>query len=502
MQSRRDQLQAHTFVVGRLASAALRAEPDDPQTPLRRFVVGMFCGLMAAVLAVAGFAILGLIRPGGKTAWREPGALIVERESGARYVFAGGQLQPVLNRTSAALILGSDMHIVSVSRRSLAGVPHGLPVGIPAAPDFLPDPARMTGNRWLVCSELRPDETGANRPHVTLWVGAAGSGGVATGMLGDGEALVARDPAGEMYLVWNGRRLRVPGQATLAALGFGTATQYPVGVAWLNAVPAGPDLAAPDVPGRGEPGPTLDGLSTRVGQLLAVPSATGKQFFLIQRAGLVPLTATVAAMVLGDPATEDAYPNGRVEAVPLSPAALAAAPRASQEAVGVGLPATPPEPVAGGSTDVPCVSVTLGAEQGPAVQLALSAAGAQPAGVERGQDSPPGGGLVDRVLVDPGAGLLARAQPGPGIAVGTLYLLTDSGVRYPLPGKDVADTLGYGGVPPVAVPGTLLAMLPTGPPLDPAAARAVLPVTPPDQIRPQPIAGASTGASADGGDAQ
>jgi len=490
MQSRRDQLQAHTFVVGRLVSAALRAEPNEPQTPLRRFVVGTFCGLMVAVLAVAGFAIFGVVVPGGKTSWQEPGALIVEKETGARYVFVDGQLQPVLNRTSAALILGSDMRTVSVSRRSLAGVPHGLPVGIPAAPDFLPDAGKMAGTYWRACSGLQPDETGADRSYVTLRIGPTAPAAAADAVLDPGQALLVRVAGGDIYLVWSGRRLRVPGQATLATLGYGTARQYLVGTAWLNALPAGPDLAAPDVPGRGQPGPALDGRPTRVGQVLAVPSATEEQYFLVQQDGLVPLTATAAALVLGDPETATAYPDGAVSAVRLSPAGLAAAPRAPQPAAGVGLPPTPPQPVADASTDIPCVSINLGTEPAVPVQVSLSPAATAPPVENSGRDVPRvASGLVDQVLVDPGSGVLARAQPGPGVAAGTIYLLTDTGVRYPLPGKDVADALGYAEVTPVAVPGTLLSLVPTGPPLDSTAARAVVPVTPPEQVRAQPATG-------------
>ena len=493
MQNRRDQLQAHRFVVGRMASATLRAEPDAPQSPLRRFLVGTFIGLMLAVLAVAGFAVFGLISPGGKTSWQEPGALILEKGTGARYVFADGQLKPVLNHTSAKLILGGDLRTVSVSRKSLAGVPHGLPIGIPSAPDFLPDPGRLGGDQWRVCSALRPDETGADRPHVTLQVGADAGAGT---RLGSGEALVARSPAGETYLVWNGQRLRIPDQATLAALGYGTARPYAVGPAWLNAVPAGPDLKAPAVPRRGKPGPRLDGQPTVVGQVLTAPAAGGEQFFLLQADGLEPLTATAAALVLGDPDTAQAYPGGSAAAVrarPISPAALAAAPRAARPAVDAGLPATPPAIAASPTGEVPCLDISLGAERDATVQVTLATPAADRAAGEPGARSPRDPGQVDRVLVQPGGGLLARAQPGPGVAAGTLYLLTDTGVRYPLPAEDVAGALGYGEVTPVAVPGTLLALIPAGTPLDPDAARSVLPVTPPDQIRPRPTTSTDNG---------
>lgn len=36
MQNRKDQVQAHQFVVARLTAGLLRADPDAPETPLRR----------------------------------------------------------------------------------------------------------------------------------------------------------------------------------------------------------------------------------------------------------------------------------------------------------------------------------------------------------------------------------------------------------------------------------------------------------------------------------
>src|SRR5690348_16690150 len=106
-------------MVGRLISALLRAEPDLASPPLRRSWAGLVIGLILAVLAVLGFAMFGLIYPGGATAWRKPGTLILEKDTGTRYVLVGGQLRPVLNYASARLLLGTKLTVDSVSSRSL-----------------------------------------------------------------------------------------------------------------------------------------------------------------------------------------------------------------------------------------------------------------------------------------------------------------------------------------------------------------------------------------------
>src|SRR5262245_22672624 len=90
MQSRRDQVQAHAYVVGRLVSALVRAEPDLAESPVRRNTTGWFVGLLIAALLVAAFAVFGLIFPGGGRLWTQPGALVVEKETGNRYIYLDG----------------------------------------------------------------------------------------------------------------------------------------------------------------------------------------------------------------------------------------------------------------------------------------------------------------------------------------------------------------------------------------------------------------------------
>jgi hypothetical protein len=87
------------------------------------------------------------------------------------------------------------------------------------------------------------------------------------------------------------------------------------------------------------------------------------------------------------------------------------------------------------------------------------------------------GSAADRVSVSAGAGVLAADLPAEGASARTEYLITETGVRYPLASPDVAGVLGYGGVTPVAVPGQLLGLLVTGPVLSTAAALTTQRVT-------------------------
>ncbi|MEV8095062.1 type VII secretion protein EccB [Kitasatospora sp. NPDC085879] len=464
MQSRRDQVQAHMFVVSRMAAGMLRAEPDAPDTPNGRTVRGTMTGLALAVLVGLGVAVFGVISPGGNDGWATSGTLVVVEETGARYLYVGGQLHPVLNDASARLVAGERMTVRQVGRSSLADAPRGAPIGIVGAPDGLPQPADLAGGVWLVCGTARPGPSGTPVPRLGLVVDPSTEGRVLT----RDQGLLVSVPDGSVHLLWQGQHLRVDtGNQALQALGYGGSTPLPVKPGLLDALPAGPDLAAPPVPGRGEAGPALGGRPTRVGQLFDGP---GGAHYLLTRGGLVPLTPTLYGLVLGDLRTQkDAYGGVAPTAAPIGAMDLAGhtAPGAPP---GAGLPDRPPALVVPQRGEGVCVDVhagsgspTTGVTVLPAERAEAGRAPAVPAGTPAGACT-----TADLIAVRPGRGALVRALSGAGTG-STEYLVTETGVRYPLPSPAVAKLLGYGGATPVGVPATVLGLLPSGPVLDPAA---------------------------------
>jgi type VII secretion protein EccB len=489
MQSKRDQVQAHRFLMNRLSAAILQGEPDAPSTPMRRFSMGTFGGAMIAVLLIAGSTAMGLLFHGSSTAFREPGAIIVEKETGNRFLLLDGALHPVLNNTSARLLTGGEGHVVSVSAKSLKDLPHGLPVGIPGAPDDLPDPAHLTGNQWLVCSPSYPDPSGAARPALTVLLGAEPT----AAPLGKDQGALVRTPDGSTYLAWRDRRFRVPSSATLVALGYGNAQPFPVAAQWLNALAAGTDLVAPNIAGRGELGRAIGDVRARIGQVFVLRTlGSDDTFFVLGPDGLAATTAMTADLLLGDPNNAAAaYPGATARAIEISATVASANATASLKEAD-SLPIAPPDLVdagggpggaGGGLGSAPCVHLVFDSVQGPTTDIVVVNTGdlpvpppADPAGSGSGQG-------VDLVSVAPGSGMLAVDLAAPGVTGGTRYLVTDLGVRYPLPSSDAAQLLGYGSVTPAPVPSTILALLPVGRPLsaaDAAVPRSVLAPTSPD----------------------
>ncbi|MFG2910194.1 type VII secretion protein EccB [Kitasatospora sp. NPDC048286] len=478
MQSKRDQVQAHLFVMGRLATGMLRGEPDAPDVPTGRTSRGIVTGLVVAALAALIAAVYGVLVPGGATGWKKPGTLVLVKESGARYLYLDGALHPVLNEATARLLAGDQLTVDQVSVHSLADTPRGTPLGIPGAPDGLPQPERLATAPWLACASWQPDPSGTRRPRLALAVDPTTRGTALT----DRQALLVAAPDGTQYLLWHGRRLRLDTRnGARQALGQAAVTPQPVTQAFLDAVPAGPDLAAPDLDQRGTPGPDLATRPTRLGQLFTGP---GGDPYLLTPAGLTPLTEMALRLLLADPRTQQSAYQGSAA----TPAAIGAADLAAHTAPAApgttALPTTVPELLTAPQGRDLCTELRPG-DPAPTTTLTLvddtavqgPAPTAQP-GLEAACTP------ADTIAVRPGGGALVRALSTAGTGT-TLYLVTDNGAKYPLASPAVAKQLGYGDVAPAGVPAALLALLPTGPSLDPAALTG-------------PTAGPATGTAATG----
>ncbi|MFD9123233.1 type VII secretion protein EccB [Kitasatospora sp. NPDC059571] len=474
MQSKQDQLQAHLYVLGRVVSALTRGEPDAAETPMRRFTGASFGGSVLAGVLVAGAAVLGLVLPSSGTAWRAPGTLVVEKETGTRYLLVDGVLHPVLNYASARLLVGSQLHVEYVAAKTIGAVPRGVPLGIPGAPDALPQPGWPGGRDWALCADPAVGEASASVRTVV----ALGSARPIPTPLDEG-ALLVQGPDGRLYLAQHDQRMLVPDRAALVVLGYGSSQPWRVSAPWLAALPTGPDLRAPEVPGRGADGPRVGGQPTKAGQVLAVSTGTGggtgTSYFLVLQDGLAPLSALEATLLIGEPATRGAYPGGRVAAVPVNSSDAAAVPLSATKVAVGGLPTVIPalvEPV-DGRPQAPCVRVGLAADGSVAtVRLGLTDSvttdGSQAA--------------ANRALLPPGGGLLAQVRAAPGVQGGKEYLVTDLGAKYPL-GADAAAALGFSENSPTTVPSNLLDLLPTGPALDQGNAAQEQPVTAPSADR-------------------
>jgi type VII secretion protein EccB len=467
MQSRRDQVQAHLFVMGRITSGMLRADPDAPESPQGRTNRGAVIGLVIAVLLCAAAFAWGLISPGKSDTWRDSQSLVVEKDTGTAYLYLDGRLRPVRNYVSARLIAGAKLTTKMVRTKSLNGAPHGQPVGIAEAPDSLPSADSLTQGAWAVCSGAGSPDSVA--PVTTLAVGVSGQD---DGALTAGEAMLVSAPDAGMYLVWQGSRLRLDQQGgAVTALGYGGRTPTPVSAAFLDALPAGPDLAAPAVPGMGHAGPSLDGHRTRIGQVFRVGVlGAAPRYYQLRQNGLAEVSVTVADLLLGDPAVRRyAYAGRNATAATLPPDVLNGhlAPGADN-AASAARPDSPPGLVGRQPGLTPCVRVQPSAA-GPRVSVALDDQAAL--GTVAQAATGAACTAVDRITVPPGGGALVRALAADGGTAGaTTYLVTDTGTKYRVSSDSDLAALGYSASQAEALPSPMLSMLPTGPDLSAQAA--------------------------------
>ncbi|MEU6220133.1 type VII secretion protein EccB [Streptomyces sp. NPDC047022] len=440
MQRRRDHLHAYQFATGRLASSLVTGAPGTGEAPMRRSGLGAMFGVTAAALLVGVSAVYGLLKPVRPAEQPREGTLIVEQQTGNRYLYIGGQLHPTVNYASALLAVGSGAPVQQLPRASLADVPRGMPIGIPGAPDDVAQPSALLTGAWADC--LRPGKGEA------LDFAPATAQRVAGGV----RVLVA-GPDGTRYVLWDGTKYKIGDRSALIALGMDTQQPVKAPSAWLDGLPDGTPLAPAPVAGAGGGGRTVAGSSASVGRLFRTEAGGADHYYVLESDGLAPLTATEAALLA-------AAPGGRPPSQ-VSPTDIAAVQASGDTTLMHRIP-----DVLNG-TDAT-------ADHGSALCLLHSADGRRTVVVrETGRAATSG----DGVLVPPEHAVLAvPPRTSAQLATPVPYLVTDRGLKYQL-ADQAAEALGYGGLTPRTLSAATLDQIPAGPRLTRPGALAAVPET-------------------------
>ncbi len=465
--SRGDQVAAYQFLRRRLVYSLVVGAPNHPERLFKRLVVALLSGAGVTALALLVLGVLGYLRPGNATSWRDGGSVVVEKETGTRYVVdADGVLHPALNYASALLFLDRpDAQVVSVSQKSLRGAPRGPSIGIAGAPDSLPRRGSLLRGPWVVCSQTRLDAGAGQTPAVTAGLGMAGSG--APLQTGTGLVVEVVDPESvappQRFLVTDGQRHRLASDAVVRALGYEGRRPTPVGAAWLNAVPAAPDLDFVEVAGSGTAGVEVAGRPREVGDLLQVDNpGRASEFLLVRADGVQPVSATGATLVLDAPGRA----GGRAAPERVGAAAAAQAPRSAEERPDAGWPdRVPTAAEVTGRNVALCAAVDATEASAPrAVVRILPTVPLPPS--TRPITPPDGlGATADSVVVPSGRGAIVQETTADGQPSQSVSLVTDQGLRFPVGDTETLAALGYAGVRPLPAPQEVLDLLPTGPTL-------------------------------------
>ena len=469
MPSRQDQLHSYQYSLQRVVAALVTHDPDPHRSPLRRAGTTALVSLVIAALAVGGVAVWGLLTGASSDLPTNDAAVYVEKGTGARFIYnkTENKLHPVLNFSSALLIAnGQAPNVVSTTAKQLAKVQLGEPLGIPDAPDSLPDADNLLTAPWSVCTQAPAGTSTSSKPTSTLLVGDTLADG--TIAASTGAALLVRDPADRTFLVVGNRRFLIAAgryQETLRALGWNDRQAWPVAAAWINAIPLGPELKPPTIPGLGEPS-TVD--SYRVGQVVTDAQTVDSkptQSAVVLADGVAGVTEMQARMLRTVPGAPAPVPAGAdFDHLPFSATRMSDA----------GEPNAMPSAVPDLATDVERACMTLPAgKSGDGVRINPTI----PTGSPASGATVPGGVQADLVHVARGRGavIVSATSPSAPAETGTVTVITDTGLRYAVAGREAVAKLGYGGRDLKQVPAELVALLPQGPALDPVKARQSLP---------------------------
>jgi type VII secretion protein EccB len=473
MASRRDQFQSYQFMVRRVISSFVLHETDPAQPPLRRMTGAAFGSVMVAIIILAVAGVIGVFKPSGTANWKDGGHVIIEKSTGAHYMWLQDQasgnwyLYPIANFASAALLAGST-DTTYVSTKQMMGVPRGPQLGLGDAPDSIPTTNHLLGAPWTLCSLPAQTISGEQVPNTALVLGRQRTSGIS---VGDSAMLVRDIERGSLHLVWHGHDYPIPDEApVLEGLTLRDVPQVQVGTAWLSALPAGKPLAAAAAPGRGQHTDVLPGGGT-VGEVRVVRSGGGTQYYLVQRQRIQAITPVQAAITLADPAVRQLVYGGNAPVPRPLPAAVAnSVPRLNTPAVDPTDPPAVKPSMAAVNSDQSTVCASFhnaGLVPEVAFEAAVEGAEIAPATEQRTQN---GTVLANRVEVQPGWGAVVESMPSPTATSGSLFLVTDDGRRYGIANGDARDALGYGAVTPVQMPASLVARIPAGDALDPQAA--------------------------------
>jgi type VII secretion protein EccB len=456
MASRRDQLQSYQFMTQRVISAFVMRETDPLQSPLRRGVGAVFGGLMIAVLVGAVFGVYGILTKVGTDPWQTNGSVVIEKDTGASFVYFDGTLHPTLNYASAMLAAGQpNPAVYRVAGSSLDAVPRGVTVGIPGAPASLPGAANRVGLPWSVCASAGTGSAGQPVTTVTTAVSVAPTGGQT---LTDGQGVLMKDSAGGIHLLWHGHRYDFRDSDAVLAL-FGTAGPVAGTGTWLNTLPAGTDIAMINIDAHGSPSIVVPGRS--IGDILTAQTGSGPQRYVVLADGVAPITELQKDLLTARYANQP-QDVSLSEITPL-PRSGALAPAAAD----VAAPASPPTLVQPDDTQALCAVTTTAAGSPPRLVVGGTVAGTDTAAPTTQGQAPL---LADRVVVPAGHVATVRALAAPNAKSGPYYVVTDLGIKFPVPDASVFAMLGYSPTGAVDVPATVIATIPTGPSLDPVAA--------------------------------
>jgi len=132
--------------------------PGCSSYPLRTQSRAVLMGVLILITGLAGCFVFSLIRPNGSVG---NNAVLADRSTDALYVRVGDDLHPVLNLTSARLIVGRPVNPTAVKSAELDRFPRGNLIAFRGRPSAWCKTPRATPG-WTVCDAASGTSRGAH----------------------------------------------------------------------------------------------------------------------------------------------------------------------------------------------------------------------------------------------------------------------------------------------------------------------------------------------------
>lgn len=455
------QVTGRKFLVQRLNHALTRHDTSMRHDPERSTVLALMVGFTLVALVCLGALALAYFKPQGL---RADAPIVQSRDSLELFVDIDGRLHPALNLVSARLIAGRPDEPALVKTSEVNNVPRGQLVGIPGAPGRVFQPTQRDAV-WSVCDVAQ--NPGMANPGLRTAVIGSDQQGVITADAA--AARIVQGPDSATWLLHGGARHRIDVGDTALITGLGL-TRFPVidtiTEELFNAIPAGRPIGVPPIPGSGAPTAYPLSPGVVVGSVFTVDQSGGAEQWYVALPDGVQSLSPVAAAVL-----RNVNAFGSATAPTVSPDVVARVPAANPGLDVSAFPATPLRSVSLLDAPVTCWQwIKLVGEQQSSSALAFMTT--LPLSEDQSQ--------VWRHNLVSAPGVAMYAPPGSGFfvqttgadprspAAGTLWWLSDAGVRYGLAsGGDATSSApaALGLSAPIPAPWPVLAGLVAGPQL-------------------------------------
>jgi len=437
MATRKDLLKAYGFTSQRLIRAMVDRNPEDMTSPLRRVAMGTFASLMIGVLMFAAFGIVGWLNPGKTSKWQKDKTVVVDKTSGGVYAYLEDTLYPTYNIASAKLATAGGP-TVAVTTKSLRTVSElGATIGIPNAPNQLPDPSAMGGFPVRLCATAPQGSAGR---YTTMEIGDASVPTPAAN-----PTLVISDDRGGEYLVHDGVAHRAPKtgdrSALMVDLGFNQVVRP--GNAFVRGLPQGSTLDPPTISRLGKTSSARVGGVTAIGTVFQV-KATVASWYVLLDDGVAPIAGVEArALQL----------ISQSKLVAVDSAAISAAQASPQQVTAADLPRDVPQPGQTATRPDASICATWSEPGGPRLSVDVTDL---PTPTAQAKDP----NAADLVKMPPLAGVLM--QPDNVADSAANVSLVTTGMRYGLADADARAALGYRDTVVRRFPPQLIELIPQG----------------------------------------